>query len=123
MRWNVDGALQRPKGITINSKAPNCVLKAVFLISLSWILIWWNPLTRSIFENTVEPPQRTQDGLDRWQRIPISSSSRIQRPVVDAHAPFTIPFLHQQASRSVWTRGWSDPTRWMQLVQLSSKFI
>ena len=36
-RWNVDGALQRPKGITTHSKAPNCVLKAVFLISSSLI--------------------------------------------------------------------------------------
>ena len=33
--WNVDGALQRPKGITTHSKAPNCVLKAVFSISSS----------------------------------------------------------------------------------------
>ena len=68
-------------------------------------------------------PQCTQDGLDRWQRIPISNSSRMQRSVVDAHTPFTIRFLHQQATRSVWTRGWSDPTRSMQLVQWSSKFI
>ena len=58
-------------------------------------------------------PQCTQDGLDRWQRIPISISSRIQRSVVDAHTPFTIRFLHQQATRSVWTRGRSDPTRSM----------
>ena len=68
-------------------------------------------------------PQCTQDGLDRWQRIPISNSSRIQSLVVDAHTPFTIRFLNQQATRSVWTRGWPDPTRSMQLVQLSSKFI
>ena len=54
-RWNVDGALQRPKGITTHSKAPSCVLKGVFPVSSSWIRIWWNPLTRSIFENTVEP--------------------------------------------------------------------
>ena len=40
-------------------------------------------------------PQCTQDGLDRWQRIPILYSSRIQRSVVDAPAPFTIRFLHQ----------------------------
>ena len=40
-------------------------------------------------------PQCTQAGLDRWHRIPISYSSRIQRSVVDAHAPFTIRFLHQ----------------------------
>ena len=40
-------------------------------------------------------PQCTQDGWDRWQRISISYSSRIQRSVVDAHAPFTIRFLHQ----------------------------
>ena len=40
-------------------------------------------------------PQCTQDGLDRWQGIPISYSSRIQRSVVDAHTPFTIRFLHQ----------------------------
>ena len=39
-------------------------------------------------------PQCTQDGLDRWQRISISNSSRIQRSVVDAHAPFIIRFLH-----------------------------
>ena len=58
--WNVNGALQRSKGITTHSKAPNCVLKAVFSISLSWIRIWWNPLTRSIFENTVEPPSVLQ---------------------------------------------------------------
>ena len=55
-RWNVDGALRRPKGIITHSKAPNCVLKAVFSISSLWIRIWWNPLTRSIFENTAEPP-------------------------------------------------------------------
>ena len=47
--------------------------------------------------------QCTQDGLDRWQRIPILYSSRIQRSLVDAHAPFTIRFLHQQAPHSVWT--------------------
>ena len=40
-------------------------------------------------------PQCTQDGLDRWKRIPTSYSSRIQRSVVVAHAPFTIRFLHQ----------------------------
>ena len=33
------GALQRPKGITTHSKAPNCVLKAVFSTSSSWIPI------------------------------------------------------------------------------------
>ena len=55
-RWNLDGALQRPKGIRTHSKAPNCVLKVVFSISLSWIPMWWNPLPRSIFENTMEPP-------------------------------------------------------------------
>ena len=54
-RWNVDGTLQRPKGIITHSKAPNGVLKAVVSISSSWIRIWWNPLTRSIFENMVEP--------------------------------------------------------------------
>ena len=32
------------------------MLKAVFSISSSWIWIWWNPITRSIFENTSEPP-------------------------------------------------------------------
>ena len=42
-----------------------------------------------------ETPQCTQNGLDRWQRILISYSSCIQRSVVDAHAPFTIRFLHQ----------------------------
>ena len=62
--WNVNGALQRPKGITNHSKAPNCVLKAFFLISLSWSRIWWNPLTRSIFEKTVEPPSaRSMDWM------------------------------------------------------------
>ena len=40
-------------------------------------------------------PQCTQDRLDRWKRIPISYSSRIQRSVVDAHAPFCIRCLHQ----------------------------
>ena len=44
------------KGHNSPPKAPNCVVKAVFSISSSWIRIWWNPLTRSIFENTVEPP-------------------------------------------------------------------
>ena len=54
--WNVDGALQRPKGTTTHSKAPNGVLKAVLSISSSWIRIWWNPITRSIFEKTAELP-------------------------------------------------------------------
>ena len=58
--WNVAGAMQRPKGITTHSKAPNCELKAVFLISSSWIRIWWNPLTSSIFEKDVGAPQSTQ---------------------------------------------------------------
>ena len=40
-------------------------------------------------------PQCTQDALDQWQRIPILYSSRIPRLVVDAHAPFTIRFLHK----------------------------
>ena len=40
-------------------------------------------------------PQCTQDGLHRWQGIPISYGSSNQRSVVDAHAPFTIRFLHQ----------------------------
>ena len=53
----------------------------------------------------------TQFGAFEWVVMP------------DAHAPFTICFLHQQATCSVWTRGWSDPTRSMQLVQLSSKII
>ena len=65
-RSNGDGALQRPMGITTHSKAPNCVLNAVFSISSSWILIWWNPLTTSIFEKYGGTPQCTQDGLDRW---------------------------------------------------------
>ena len=81
------------------------------------------PTNKVDFRKYGGTPQCTQDGLDRWQRIPISYSSRIQRSVVDAHAPFTIGFVHQQATRSVWTRGWSDPTRSMQLVQLSSKLI
>ena len=53
MCWNVDGALQRPKGITTHSKAPNCLLKAVFTISSSWIRIWWNTQGR-----TKEPTKR-----------------------------------------------------------------
>ena len=81
------------------------------------------PNNRVNFPKYGGTPQCTKDGLDRWQRIPISDSSCIQRSVVDAHAPFTIRFLHQQTTRSVWTQGWSDPTRSMQLVQLSSKFI
>ena len=81
------------------------------------------PTNNVIFQKYGGTPQCTQDELDRWQRIAISYSSCIQRSVVDAHAPFSIRFLHQQATRSVWTRGWSDPTRSMQLVQLSSTFI
>ena len=42
--------------MTTHSKYPNCVLKALFLMSLSWIRIWWNPLIRLIFERSVEPP-------------------------------------------------------------------
>ena len=53
---DVDGALQRPEGITTHSKAPNCTLKAIFSTSSPWIRIWWNPLTWSIFEETVETP-------------------------------------------------------------------
>ena len=30
--------------------------KLVFSTSSLWIRIWWDPLTRSIFEYTVEPP-------------------------------------------------------------------
>ena len=81
------------------------------------------PTNKVDFQKYGGSPQRTQDGLDRWQRILISNSSRIQHSVVDAHAPFTIRFLHQQATCSVWTRGWSDPTESMRLVQLSSRFI
>ena len=32
------------------------VERGFFPISSWWIRIWWNPLTRLIFENTVEPP-------------------------------------------------------------------
>ena len=39
-----------------HSKAPNCVVKAVFLIAPSWIPIWSNPLTMSLFERTAKPP-------------------------------------------------------------------
>ena len=71
-RWNVDGALQRPKGIKTHSKAPNCVLKAVFLMSSSRIQIRWNPLTRSILEKTVEPPHVLSmdwiEGKGYWSR-------------------------------------------------------
>ena len=66
------------------------------------------PTNKGDFRKYGGTPQCTQDGLDRWQRIPISNSSCIQRLVVNAHAPFTIRFLHPQATRSVWTRGWSD---------------
>ena len=38
-RCNVYGALQRSRGITTHSKLPNCVLKAVFSTSSSWIRI------------------------------------------------------------------------------------
>ena len=51
-RWRVT----EPKGMTTHWRAPNCVLEAVFSTSSSWIRIWWNPLTRSIFEKTVKPP-------------------------------------------------------------------
>ena len=34
--WNVEGALDKPKGMTRNSKWPWCVLKAVFSISAAW---------------------------------------------------------------------------------------
>ena len=81
------------------------------------------PTNKVDFRKYGGTPQCTQDGLDGWQRIPILNSSCIQRSVVDAHAPFTIRFLHQQATRCLWTRGWSDSTKSMQLVQLSSKFI
>ena len=49
-RWRVTEA----KGHINLFEAPNCVLKVVFSTSSSWIWIWWNPLTRSIFKNTVE---------------------------------------------------------------------
>ena len=109
------------------------------LPSLGWRTLWpafsvsfraavfscvlWEPTNKGDFGNYGGTSQCTQDGLDLWQGIRILYSSRIQRSVVEAHAPFTIRFLHQQATRSVWTRGWSDLTRSIQLVQLSSKFI
>ena len=36
-RWNVEGSLQRPKGITLNSKRPLIVVKAVFFLENSYL--------------------------------------------------------------------------------------
>ena len=58
-------------------------------------------------------PQCTKYRLDLRQRISISDISRTQRMVVDAQRPFTIRFLHQQATRSIWTQGWSNSARSM----------
>ena len=45
-------ALVRPKGMTDHSYKSYFVLKAVFHSSVSFILIWWYSLFRSILENT-----------------------------------------------------------------------
>ena len=55
MRWKAWAAFLRPKGILKNSNSPKGVIIAVLAISTSAIGIWWNPLTRSITENTRLP--------------------------------------------------------------------
>lgn len=52
---NVHSALQRPKGITLDSYNSSLVLNVVFHSSPKQILISWYMLQRSNFENTVDP--------------------------------------------------------------------
>src|SRR4051812_8105680 len=48
--WNMAGAFFSPKGMTMYSKRPSLVLKAVFHLSPSLILILLKPMHRSILE-------------------------------------------------------------------------
>lgn len=38
--WNVAGTFVSPKGMTVNSNNPSCVLKVVFSMFSSFILTW-----------------------------------------------------------------------------------
>ena len=49
-RWKVAGALQRPKGITLNSNNPSGARKVVFSLSSSLIRIYQYPDARSKIE-------------------------------------------------------------------------
>jgi hypothetical protein len=39
--WNVDGAFERPNGMTRNSNWPRCVRNAVLATSLGCTRTWW----------------------------------------------------------------------------------
>ena len=54
-RSNVDGALARPKGITVNWYNPRLVLRDVFCLSSGAIAICQNPELRSMELNYVAP--------------------------------------------------------------------
>ena len=54
-RWNVAGALQRPKGITLNSKRPSSIRNATFSWSSEFISTCQQPLIRSKVLNSLEP--------------------------------------------------------------------
>ena len=122
-RCKVDGALQRPKGVRTHSNAPNCVLKAVFFDIFVMDSNQMEPTDKVYLRKDSGTPQCTQYGLDRRQRIWFLYSWGIPRLVVNAHTPFTIRFSHQQATHCIWTSGWSNSARSMQLVQLSLKLI
>ena len=102
-RWNVNGALQRPTGITTHFTAANYVLKAVcfniFVMDSNLV----EPTDKVNLRKHCGTPQCTLYALDRRQWVSISNSSGIQGLVVDAHTPFTICLCHQQATRSIWT--------------------
>jgi len=53
--WKVAGALHNPKVITNDSKRPNGVLKAVFLISSGWIRTLLYPHRMSNFVKNRAP--------------------------------------------------------------------
>jgi len=48
--WKANGALDSPKGMTNHSYKPCCILKAVFHLLPSAILMRWYALLKSSFE-------------------------------------------------------------------------
>ena len=63
-RWNVDGALQRPEGITTHSKAPKWRVEGGFLDIFVLDSDLVEPTNKVDFRKYRGTPQCTQDGLD-----------------------------------------------------------
>ena len=65
-RWNVNGALQRPKGITTHSKARKLFVKGGFLDIFVVDSDLVEPTNKADLRKYGGTPLCTQDGLDRW---------------------------------------------------------